>query len=145
MRSLELDHCWVCKVKFGGKEGLRKNEHHIVPRASGGVEGPTVTLCADHHTLLHHIATRLITGKEYFDLLTHDVEKDKKLLFLASRVQAAALATKDDPNKRVLMPLSFDAGMIQKLKSIAAMHRLSRADTVKALIEREYLRLFPRK
>lgn len=87
----------------------------------------------------------MIDGKEYFDLLTRDVERDKKLLFLASRVQVAMDAVKNDPNKRVLMPLSFEAPLVQKLAAIADMHRLSRANTLKLLIEQEYQRIFPRK
>lgn len=148
MKSLRLPHCWVCGLQFsdsGGPSENLRHEHHIIPRAAGGIDGPTVSLCDTHHQLLHKVAVRLIDGKEYFDLLTRDVERDKKLLFLASRVQVAMDAVKNDPNKRVLMPLSFEAPLVQKLAAIADMHRLSRANTLKLLIEQEYQRIFPRK
>lgn len=45
--TLLLGHCWVC----GQREGL--NEHHLVPQSCGGTHGPTVTMCAAHHTVIH--------------------------------------------------------------------------------------------
>jgi hypothetical protein len=45
--TIQLPHCWVC----GGTVG--RNEHHIVPQSCGGTHGPTVTLCAAHHTEIH--------------------------------------------------------------------------------------------
>lgn len=148
MKSLHLPHCWVCESKFsdsGGPVENLRHEHHVIPRAAGGTDGPTVSLCDTHHSLLHKIADRLSAGKEYYDLLTRNVEKDKKLLFLASRVHVAMAAVENDPNKRRLMPLSFEASLVAKLAAVSGMHNLSRANTIKLLIEKEYSRLFPSK
>ena len=51
-KSIILDHCWACKRR----DGL--HDHHIVPQAYGGVDGPQVTLCGSHHTLIHEVALK---------------------------------------------------------------------------------------
>ena len=50
MQSIIMDSCWVC----GSRDGL--NDHHVVPQAYGGTNGPQVTLCASHHTVIHQVA-----------------------------------------------------------------------------------------
>ena len=87
----------------------------------------------------------MIRGKEHYDLLTRDVQQDQKLLFLASRVHTAEQTTKNDPNKRVLMPFSLDGDTQKKLAAVAKLLSLSRANTLTLLIDREYKRLFPSK
>lgn len=70
-KSIILDHCWACKTK----EGL--HNHHVIPQAYGGVDGPLVTLCGTHHTLIHEVAlknqaewtTRI--PKEYYTALSY--------------------------------------------------------------------------
>lgn len=42
--------CIVC----GSSEGLQ--EHHVIPRTYGGLNGPTVILCTKHHALVHSLA-----------------------------------------------------------------------------------------
>lgn len=102
-------------------------------------------VCSAHHDLLHLVATRLITGKPYFDLMTRDVEQDRVLLFLASRVQIAEAATRGDPNKKALLPLSLDGATRNKLAALAKFHRVSRAELIRLMIDREYVTIFPRK
>lgn len=146
--AADPNRCSVCLTPFsdvGGPASCIRNEHHLIPRAYGGVDGPTTMVCSAHHDLLHLIGSRLISGKPYFDLLTHDRRMDQVLLFLASRVQVAEAATRGDPNKKVLLPLTLDGVTQQKLVRLARIHRVSRADLIRLLIEREYVTMFPMK
>lgn len=105
MNSIILDHCWVCNAKFIGVGGATsKEEHHIVPQAYGGSEGPTVTLCDSHHTKIHKIAVALKNKKPYSQLLLQESEV-KKLMWLANTIYKAELATRDDPNKATTVSL----------------------------------------
>lgn len=45
--TIRLLRCWVC----GSRDGL--HDHHVVPQSCGGTNGPTVTLCAVHHNVIH--------------------------------------------------------------------------------------------
>lgn len=143
---MEANVCLVCGKLFadaGGASSVIRHEHHVVPRAFGGSNGPTVMVCTAHHSLLHLMGSRLISGKPYFDLVTHDPTQDQKLLWLATRVHRASVAFSKDPNKRVLVPLSLDGAANGKLARLAKFHSVSRANLVKLLIEREYARMFP--
>jgi len=110
MDSIVLDHCWVCRSKFVGCGGsANREEHHIVPRAAGGSDGPTVSLCDGHHTCLHKIALSIKSKKPYFQLLLGEPDEAKqKILWLATRVFNAFEAVKNDPNKRVVVILTLD-------------------------------------
>jgi hypothetical protein len=125
MDSISLPHCWVCDKRFtdSNPPGPENKEvHHIIPRAAGGSDGPTVTICDGHHKALHKIALRLTSGKPYFDLLVGDSpEQKQKVLWLASRVHYAFQAVKGDPNKKVVVVMGLDAKqqlMIDKLKVV---------------------------
>lgn len=122
-RSIVLDHCWVCAAKFTDNGGTEtREEHHIIPRAYGGEEGPTVTLCDTHHSKLHRIAVCLKTGKPFFNFLQGESpDRNKKLLYLANAVHNAELATRNDPNKAASAVLSLGARhkeMIEQLKKV---------------------------
>lgn len=121
-----LDHCWVCGTRFVDARppgpALRE-DHHIIPRAAGGVDGPQVSLCDTHHTKLHKIALRLKSGKPHFDLLTgEDIERQKKLLWLAIRVHEAFNLTKDDPNKKALAILTLDRRRQQQIEQLKLIY-----------------------
>lgn len=121
--SIVLDHCWVCEARFIGTGGLEMREdHHVVPRAYGGVDGPTITLCTGHHTKLHEIAKCLIKGRSHFHLLHgEDQTQIKKLLYLANAVYSAELATRNDPNKAASVMLTLNARhkhMVDSLKKV---------------------------
>lgn len=115
----------------------------LIPRAYGGSKGPTVMVCTSHHSLLHLIGSRLIHDKPYFDLLTRTPEQDQRLLFLGSRIQLAEAASRNDPNKRAMLPLILDGSTQQKLNRLAKMHGVSRGKLVHLLLEKEYARMFP--
>lgn len=136
-----LDYCWVCELKFG--PSCKKEDHHLIPRAYGGVDGPQVSLCDSHHTALHNIALRLYGKKPFTDLLTQKPAQDQKLLYLASVVCNARLATENDPNKKRVEVLSFKGDTFKKLKRLQTLHKnLSRERLIVLAIDQMYSRHF---
>lgn len=103
-----LPHCYVCEVKFTDSGGpLKRHEHHIVPRAYGGSNGPLCSVCTNHHNLLHELALSIIGGKSsvtesILDSIdgNNQVLIRSRLLYLATRIVRAYKLTKHDPNKR---------------------------------------------
>lgn len=147
LKNIELNHCWVGGSKetfteYGGKPNLLKHVHHIVPRAFGGKDGPTVTLCDSHHNSAHYIALKIEAGKPYHEFLTGDSLQDKRLLWLASIICNAKAWAKDDPNKPI--PITFVAkGATKiKLKRLKAMTKLKYADLMELCISNLYNRHF---
>lgn len=136
-----LDYCWVCKTKFG--PSLKQEDHHIIPRAYGGIDGPQVSLCDSHHTALHEIALRLYTKKPYFNLLTKDPEQNKKLLWLASCVYNARLLTENDPNKKPLLVEQVSKETTERLRKLKTIYpRTSRGKILEAAVGVLYARHF---
>lgn len=123
---MTLPHCWVCGKRFNDLKvnpgPAMREEHHIIPRAYGGADGPTVSLCDLHHTTLHKIAVALKAGKSHYQLTAgHNPEQHGKLMLLATRVYEAEQATRNDPNKKTLLVLSLDGQltrMVDDLKSV---------------------------
>jgi hypothetical protein len=123
LQSLVLPHCWVCETRFNDlKESpgdALREEHHVIPRAYGGTDGPTVSLCETHHGVLHKIAVALKTKKPYFNLTAnHTPQQVKKLMYLATRVYEAELLTRNDPNKRIMLMLSMDGDFARKVDDL---------------------------
>lgn len=122
-KTLCLDHCWVCKAHFtdsGGKEN--RHEHHLVPSAYGGRDGPTVSLCDGHHNKLHRIAECLMRNKPHFVLLKGEPQAHvRPLMYLANVVKNAWLEVRNDPNKAASVMLVLNREqrlMIDKLKAV---------------------------
>lgn len=137
-----LNHCWVCGRIFS--HSLKQEDHHVIPRAYGGTDGPQVSLCSDHHTALHEIALKLWTKKPYFHLLTREPEQDKKLMYLATVAYNARVATDKDPNKRRLilyMPSKATMDKIDRLKSLHGT-RMSRETVLNLAIDTLFSRHF---
>lgn len=146
MKSIELDHCWVCSAVFiehGGKAIL--NRHHVIPQAYGGVDGPTVTLCDTHHATLHQIAVALKAEKPYFQFIQNATpDEAKKLLYLGTVVYNAELATRNDPNKAAVVILQLNykqKEMLRKLKSVYPKAR-SKASILQIALENLYNKNF---
>lgn len=131
-RHTFLPWCWVCGRHFG--PNLVAEDHHIIPRAYGGVDGPQVRLCSDHHTGLHEVGKRIYANKPYHDLLSGNSLQDKKLVYLGTVACNARLATENDPNKTMVVVLSLtnehkkmleDLKKVTKARSRAAVFLLS--------------------
>lgn len=114
IKHILLPHCWCCGSRFVDSNPpgpALKEVHHIIPRKAGGVDGPTVSICVEHHDKAHKIAMRIGSKKPkpYFDLLIGETDDCKnKVLWLATRIANAFAATANDPNKKVSVLLSID-------------------------------------
>ena len=144
MKSLTLEYCWVCNVRFNdvvNPGAANREEHHIIPRQAGGTHGPTVSLCDKHHTILHKIAVTLNSKnpKPYQQLISDlETEAQSKILYLAGTAANAFAATKNDPNKKRVVVITLDQrieAVLNGLKTIYPKAR-GREDLIKiALIE----------
>lgn len=118
----------------------------MIPQAFGGTDGPVVSLCDSHHSILHRIAVTITKNRPYHHLLgTPDQEQIKKLLFLATRVVEAELRTRNDPNKKAVVALTLDAQMklqIDDLKRIYSNQTRSRAGILKIALQSLWSRHF---
>jgi hypothetical protein len=122
-KSIVLNHCWICQVRFIGDGGTEPREdHHIIPRAFGGTDGPTVTLCDSHHTKVHRIAEALRYKKTYFPITKGESpDRVNKLVYLAVQIQNAYLALGNDPNKLASVMVALNGKqklMVDQLKKV---------------------------
>jgi len=124
-QTITLPCCWVCEKRFVDSKPpgpAAREEHHVIPRAYGGVDGPTVSLCDTHHTALHMIARAMSAKKPYFVWTQHEPPVQKrKLMWLASRVYNAELVMKNDPNKATSVLIELNAqtqAMVDAVKRV---------------------------
>lgn len=132
-----LQHCWVCETRFVGHGGTeQRHDHHVFPRAYGGVDGPEVSVCDGHHSALHRIAEQLIHEKPYYQFLRGETpQRTQRLMYLATRIHEMYLITKNDPNKATSVSMVLNAKhkhMIDALKPVLGV-RSREAVLLKAL------------
>jgi hypothetical protein len=140
-RSHLTDSCWVCQIRFDHSN--KKEDHHIIPRAYGGVDGPQVSLCDSHHSALHNISLRLFSKKPFKDLLTHTHIYDEKLLWLATVACNSRILTENDPNKKQVLVLSPNKETITKLKQLKKVYgNVSRERLIELAINKLYSQHF---
>jgi hypothetical protein len=126
-----LDHCWVCGIRFTDANPpgpANREDHHIVPQKAGGTDGPQVSLCDAHHTKAHKIALRLTSQKPYFEFMVNEPElRQKKLLWLASVIHNSFQATKNDPNKRVVVAMAINQRQQQQIEALKRVYPSARS------------------
>lgn len=143
-KSKILDHCWVCGQRFTDANppgSASREDHHVIPVAYGGADGPLVSLCSSHHAILHRIAVFMKGDKPYFELLANHTEQQRhKILMLAEFVYNAEQATRNDPNKNVLVTLKLGREHRVKLEQLKRVYPQARgrADIVKLAIDTLY-------
>ncbi len=142
--TMDLDHCWCCNALFAPKGHAQKELHHIVPRAYGGVDGPMVSICDTCHTRVHKIASCIYSKQPYYAFTKGlDASVVKRLVYLATCVANAKSATNNDPNKKVVVVISFsgqDGQKIDKLKKV--LNLSSREQVMKHALASLYSRHF---
>lgn len=109
--TIALDHCWVC----GSREGL--NEHHVVPQSCGGTNGPTVTLCAAHHTVIHTEAYHPDHARRF----TGTPAVVRKLAYLADVIHTSFNAVRGQA-KPVLKSFVFSVAMQKQWATFRSAH-----------------------
>lgn len=146
--TITLGHCWVCGTRFNDvvpPGPAQREEHHVVPQAYGGTDGPTVSLCDGHHTAIHKIAVALRHNKPHHQFLgTYDRTQIAKLEYLAEVIQRAEERTRNDPNKRTSVVLGLDAetrAMLDALGGVYPQCR-GRAALIRTAIRNLYLQHF---
>lgn len=148
--------CWCCGGIFfdTGRADASKprHSHHVIPRAYGGSNGPTVDICSEDHNTLHQLALDTITGKDILSVGTFiknapfPTEHKMKVGELARHVINAEAATRNDPNKRVIISTVLTGNETRMLDQVGrVLGSKSRARTLLLLIQRQYSISFPLK
>ncbi len=129
--------CWVCKTPFG--PSVKCEEHHIIPRAYGGTDGPLVSLCDSHHSMVHEIALKLWTRKSFNQLLDNNSEVNERLLYLANVAYNSRVATDKDPNKQTLLLIPDVKGeLLSNIKTLQKIYPVSKTKIVALAIQKLY-------
>lgn len=133
-----LSYCWVCNEPFS--HAVKREEHHIIPRAYGGENGPLVSLCDSHHTAVHEIATHIFLRKSFNHLLEAEKSKTEKLLYLANVAYNARVLVENDPNRsKVILIQNFKGETNRKLVKLKTLYpRLSRSKIIELAVTRLY-------
>jgi hypothetical protein len=135
--TLKLDTCWCCTSKFS------LHDHHVVPREHGGNNGPTVTICASCHNIVHRIASRIVTLKsdapitELRPLQTsgYDVKKLGYLIGVIVRSQQTLKKLGPQPKKLGLVVKLDDEQRRKFLQLKKTLGKTNHALVVQALDE----------
>ena len=133
--------CFICDSKEGA------HEHHVVPQAYGGTNGPRVVLCGTHHTLIHDIALKpldqqqgLIANSPSVPIsmraivlqITSTITK-AKTVFREQRIAAQISAKLDRPT----------SAMVRELQAVHGFP--NQGATIQACIQLMYNQTFPLK
>jgi len=144
-----VDRCWCCGgvfPKYGGTDSRLVQEfHHPVPRAFGGREGPTVSLCSGHHSALHKIADCLLSGKDFALHLDPNPKISARVVTLAKIAADSERRFQSDPNRRMNVSTSIPMHMNDLLKIAAKSHGTSVSSYLERLIVSDLNRQFPTK
>jgi hypothetical protein len=147
-----VDRCWVCDEvfpKYGGSvHGIVQEFHHPIPRAAGGADGPTVSLCSGHHAIAHAVASRVLANKPFNDLLSASQSSlsahiDSGIMRLADLLVRSTQHLSSDPNRRVNISFGLSNSDNDRLKSVAKSHKMSVANYLQSIVLRELNRELP--
>ena len=134
-KMVSSDACWVCERAF--THNLTSHDHHVIPRAFGGTNGPQVRICTSHHGLLHAVAQVLVANGKV-DISDLDKTAAARLMFLATRAALAEMVTSNEPNKRVLtsfyLPASTNDELLKRLARTSP--RMSKQTLLELLVKR---------
>jgi len=114
LKNLIVNHCIVCN-RSGNIVAL--HNHHIVPRAFGGRNGPQITLCVDHHEFIHDMAKKktIVTCDA---LLTKHGQRAIILSYLINLIIKAEKMTIGDSNKIIKFSCELPQKTVDKMKTV---------------------------
>lgn len=146
--------CWCCSGVFfdTGRTDASKprHGHHVIPRAYGGSKGPVVDICSEDHTTLHQLALDVISSKDiqaigkFVKGAPLDTQHKIRVGELAQHVVNAEAATRNDPNKRVIISTVLTGAEGRMLDQVGkVLGSKSRSRTVLLLIQRQYNQSYP--
>ena len=117
--------------------------HHIIPRACGGTHGPTIVVCGDCHSGIHHCATLKQSPLEYNKYPQRKQTFPEKTLLIADKLvnaiqQAETLMQKESKIDRKPIRISFvlSGKENRNLVDLAKHLGISKIDAIKYLIQR---------
>lgn len=143
-------YCWICNRDFVSVAGVTTavaNEHHVVPRSLGGTNGPTVSLCSEHHDLMHAVAEQLVRDTPIAQVMPLlqglAPPMQQRLLYLADVIIRATRAFADDVNKPYLLQCTLPARTGRQLTALANNLGTSVPKALIVLIDASYRHQFP--
>lgn len=143
------DTCWACGVDVRRNPNTKANDHHIIPRAYGGEDGPQVTLCSAHHSMLHDIevawyAKRDAQARALIESMTGQSEQLLlRVLWLASRVYLAHVTFESDHNRRVPVSVRLAKEDLALLNQLTKTLGLSREKVLRQALRTLHQQNFP--
>lgn len=136
-QTIQLDYCWVCK----SVDTL--HEHHVIPRAFGGTDGPTVTVCSTCHGALHRAAVskNFSTDPQLAVLNCTNLDNTyvPRLTRLATIVFNSGKLVQSDPNKMLTFQTKFEAEYARMLRTICERENVSQQNAVRLAL-RHYIK-----
>lgn len=132
--TLKLDHCWVCS----STDALQ--EHHVVPTAYGGGDGPTVTLCPTHHDLLHETSFR---DPSSWTFPGHPEVQAARLFYLTKVVSNSRRTVKTlNPERDLKVTVKFSPQEAKQFLAVRSnLGTTSHESTIRALVLKAYKEL----
>lgn len=123
-------NCWVCGTLMLDS----RHNHHLIPRAFGGLNGPTVDICADDHNVLHRLALRRADDPSVILALLGK----PRLAYLTNVVRYAREVTKNNKNKRFQLSVTLSGDTGRKLADIKRITGSTNNEQVIGLLISEY-------
>ena len=140
--------CWICGST------ITIELHHVIMRAYGGENWPTVNLCADHHSMVHKLAISVersikdgnITVSESLIQISGKYSIEKKWLTRIKKLVTILITAKDlisaDQNKTLVFSDRFTSDTANKLRSLVVLLNSSQQKVVRTAIDQMYKRYF---
>jgi hypothetical protein len=113
-------------------------DHHVIPRHLGGVDGPVVMLCEKEHKEVHRLANSYITGKTkpYLGL---SLDQDRRVR-LANSILNAHNLVHNDTNRHIKLDLKIPGSVHKELVFLKqALGMSSQEQVVSSLIHSAYI------
>jgi len=124
--SFQVLRCGGCQEPVTTRTS---HEHHLIPQAAGGRFGPKTRLCAQCHTLVHHLgrALRMGTFQDMLDQVRvqHQDGATVNRLVEMARIEAREMEAKQrglkqlDPNERVRVSFELTRAQAGQLARLA--------------------------
>lgn len=120
------ENCWVCR------SADTLHEHHVIPRAFGGTNGPLCTLCSSCHGIIHKAAVNRDYSTNQIDTVVSlagsigtNVDFVTRLCYLTNIIFKSGMAVKNDENKTITFSTKLEPEYAKMLKKISQKYGVS--------------------